>query len=395
MTAAATSMAAAHAVLQHEVDQQRLAGVSAAVLRHGELIAEVCIGQADLQAGTPLRLDHIHRAFSNTKLMTSVLVLMLADAGQFGPLGLDEPVRQWLPALGALRVLRPGATALSDTLPLARDITLRHLLSHQAGFSHGVFDPGTPIYQAYAAAGVRDPGRSLADMIEPLASLPLLYQPGQGWEYSMAADVLARVVELITGQRFGAALQDRLLGPLGMVDTGFVLRPDQVPRLAALYRGDLLDPMKPGLKRLDETPWRGAYLLPVARESAAGGLFTTQADMLALLRRLLPGRDALLQPATMAALFADQLPAARCVQFALRGPMPSLGFGLGGAVTRQASALQGAAAVGEMQWGGLAATHWFVSPATGLAGVVMAQRFMGFWHPFWFDYKARVYQAAS
>ena len=395
MTAAATGWAAAHAVLQREVDQHRLAGVSAAVMRQGELIDEVCIGQADLEAGTPLRLDHIHRAFSNTKLIASVLVLMLADDGLLGPAGLDQPVREWLPALGPLRVLRPGATALDDTVALARDITLRHLLSHQAGLSHGVFDPGTPIYQAYAATGVRDPGRSLADMIEPLARLPLLYQPGEGWEYSMAPDVLARVVELVTGQRFGAALQQRLLGPLGMVDTGFVLRPDQSPRLAALYRGDLLDPMKPGLKRLDATPWPAAYLRPVARESAAGGLFTTQADMLALLRRLLPGRDALLKPATLAALFTDQLPAAHSVQFALRGPLPSLGFSLGGAITRQASALQGPAAVGEMQWGGLAATHWFISPATGLAGVVMCQRFMGFWHPFWFEYKARVYQAAA
>ena len=395
MTAAATGWAAAQAVLQREVDQHRLAGVSAAVMRQGELIDEVCIGQADLEAGTPLRLDHIHRAFSNTKLIASVLVLMLADDGLLGPAGLDQPVREWLPALGRLRVLRPGATALDDTVALARDITLRHLLSHQAGLSHGVFDPGTPIYQAYAATGVRDPGRSLAGMIEPLARLPLLYQPGEGWEYSMAPDVLARVVELVTGQRFGAALQQRLLGPLGMVDTGFVLRPDQSPRLAALYRGDLLDPMKPGLKRLDATPWPAAYLRPVARESAAGGLFTTQADMLALLRRLLPGRDALLKPATLAALFTDQLPAAHSVQFALRGPLPSLGFGLGGAITRQASALQGPAAVGEMQWGGLAATHWFISPATGLAGVVMCQRFMGFWHPFWFEYKARVYQAAA
>jgi CubicO group peptidase (beta-lactamase class C family) len=380
----AVDFSAAHAVLQREVDQRRLAGVSAAVMRHGELIDECCLGQAEL--------DHIHRAFSNTKLITSVLVLMLADEGL---LGLDDPVRQWLPALGGLRVLRPGARVLDDTVPLARDISIRHLLSHQAGLSHGVFDPGTPIYHAYAASGVRDPGRSLADMIEPLASLPLLYQPGEGWEYSMAPDVLARVVEVITGQTFGAALQQRLLGPLGMVDTGFVLRPDQQPRLAALYRGDLLDPMKPGLKRLDDTPWPGAYLRPVARESAAGGLFTTQADMLVLLRRLLPGRDAVLKPATLAALFTDQVPAAHSVQFALRGPLPSLGFGLGGAITRQASDFQAAAAVGEMQWGGLAATHWFVSPATGLAGVVMAQRFMGFWHPFWFEYKARVYQAAG
>ena len=386
---------AAHAVLQQEIDQQRLAGASAAVLRHGELIDHVCLGQADLQAGTPLRPDHIHRAFSNTKLITSVLVLMLADAGLLGPAGLDAPVRQWLPALGRLRALRPGALALDDTVPLARDVTVRHLLSHQAGLSHGVFDPGTPIFRAYAASGVRDPSLSLADAVEALAGLPLLYQPGEGWEYSMAPDVLARMVEVITGQDFGSALQQRLLGPLGMVDTGFVLSPAQQPRLAALYAGDVMDPMKPGLKRLDGTPWPGAYLRPVARQSAAGGLFTTQADMLALLRRLLPGRDAVLQPATLAALFSDQLPAGRCVQFALRGPLPSLGFGLGGAITRQASSFQGLAAVGEMQWGGLAATHWFIAPASGLAGVVMAQRFMGFWHPFWFDYKARVYQAAG
>jgi len=138
----AVGFSAAHAVLQREVDQQRLAGVSAAVMRDGELIDEICLGQADLEAGTALRLDHIHRAFSNTKLITSVLVLLLADAGL---LGLDDPVRQWLPALGGVRVLRPGARALDDTLPLARDITVRHLLSHQAGLSHGVFDPGTPV----------------------------------------------------------------------------------------------------------------------------------------------------------------------------------------------------------------------------------------------------------
>jgi CubicO group peptidase (beta-lactamase class C family) len=293
-----------------------------------------------------------------------VLVLMMLDQGllgRLGRLGLDEPVRQWLPSLGAVRVLRPGASDLTDTLPLARDITIRHLLSHQAGLSHGVFDPGTPIYNAYLATGVRNPALSLAQMIEPLASLPLLYQPGEGWEYSMAPDVLARVVEVITGQTFGSALQQRLLGPLGMVDTGFVLPGAQAHRLASLYRGDLMDPMKPGLKRLDDTPWPGAYLRPVPRESAAGGLLTTQADMLALLRRLLPGP----------------------------------GFGLGGAITRQASAFQGASAVGEMQWGGLAATHWFLSPAQGLAGVLMTQRFMGFWHPFWFQYKAQVYRALA
>ena len=388
----APDFSAAHAVLQAEVAADRLAGVSAATMRHGELIDSFCTGLADREAGQALRPDHIHRAFSNTKLFSTVLVLLLADEGR---LALDDPLKAYLPAFGALRVLRPGATALDDTVPLACDITIRHLVTHQAGFSHGVFDPDSLLYQAYLARGIRSQTTTLAQQMEALATLPLNFQPGEGWEYALGIDVLARLCEIVTGQTFGDALQQRLFGPLGLVDTGFVLRPDQVPRMAALYRGDLADPMKPGLVRLDDTPWPGAYRQPAARQSGAGGLFTTQADMLALLRQLMPGQPSILKPATLAAMFVDQVPAAHCVQFPITGPVPSLGFGLGGAVCRRASRLQPAAAVGELQWGGLAATHWWISPATGLAGVVMAQRFFGFWHPFWFDYKRQVYDACA
>ena len=388
----APDFSAAHAVLQAEVAADRLAGVSAATMRHGELIDTFCTGLADREAGQALRPDHIHRAFSNTKLFTSVLVLLLADEGR---LALDDPLKAYLPAFGALRVLRPDATSLDHTVPLVRDVTLRQLLSHQAGFSHAVFDPGSLLYQAYLEGGIRSQTTTLAEQMDALATLPLNFQPGEGWEYALGIDVLARLCEIVTGQTFGDALQQRLFGPLGLVDTGFVLRPEQLPRMAALYRGDLADPMKPGLVRLDDTPWPGAYRQPVARQSGAGGLFTSQADMLALLRQLMPGQPSILQPATLAAMFVDQVPAAHCVQFPTTGPVPSLGFGLGGAVCRRASRLQPEAAVGELQWGGLAATHWWISPATGLAGVVMAQRFFGFWHPFWFDYKRRVYDACA
>ncbi len=382
----------AHAVLRREVAAQRLAGVSAATMQHGVLIDSFCTGLADIENQQLLRPDHIHRAFSNTKLFTTVLVLLLADEGHFG---LDDPIKNWIPAFGALRVLRPGASTLDDTQPLQHDITLRHLLSHQAGFSHGVFDPGSLIYQAYLDRGVRSPHTTLAQQMDLLARLPMCFQPGTAWEYALGIDVLARLVEIVTGLSFGDALQSRLFGPLGLTDTGYLLRPDQVPRLAALYRGDLADVMKPGLERLHDTPWPGAFVRPVARQSGAGGLFTTQADMLALLRQLMPGQPSLLKPSTLAAMFVDQVHPSRCVQFANTGPSPSLGFGLGGAVTRCASDLQPVAAVGELQWGGLAGTHWWVSPATGLAGVVMTQRFFGFWHPFWFDYKSRVYEACA
>ena len=392
MSVAGAAFSAAHAVLQGEVDAQRLAGVSAATMRHGELIDSFCTGLADMERAETLRPDHIHRAFSNTKLFTTVLVLLLADEGHFG---LDDPIKQWLPGFGKLRVLRPGAEALDDTEPLQRDISIRHLVTHQSGLSHGVFDPGSLIYNAYHARGVRGVQTTLAEQMDLLADLPLCWQPGEGWEYALGIDVLARLAEIVTGQRFGDALQSRLFAPLGLHDTGFVLRPDQVPRMAALYCGDLADVMKPGLRRLDDTPWPGAFVQAVPRQSGAGGLFTTQADMLALLQQLMPGQPSILKPASLASMFVDQLPAQRCVHFLFTGARPSLGFGLGGALTRQACELQPAAAVGELQWGGLAGTHWWLSPATGLAGVVMTQRHFGFWHPFWFDYKRRVYEAAS
>lgn len=380
----------AHAVLSAEIRHERLAGASAAVMVDGALVDEFVAGQADREAGTPLRLDTIHRAFSNSKLATSVLVLMLHDEGRFG---LDDPIAEWLPALRDLRVMRPGASTLDDTEALARPVTIRHLLTHQAGFSHGVFEPGTPLHEAYVARGLRSHDTSLAELVPRLATLPLQFQPGEGWDYALGCDVLGRLVEVVTGQSFGDALQQRLFGPLGMVDTGFVLRPEQAPRLAALYAGDLANALASGLRRLNDTPWPEAYLKPVPRQSGAGGLFSTQADMLALLRALLPGDGAVLKPATLAAMYTDQLPAERCVRFAMMGTIPTLGFGLAGAVTRSASALAPEAAIGELQWGGLAGTHWFIHPQRRVIGVVMAQRFMGFWNPFWFLWRRRVYEA--
>jgi len=379
-------------VLRRHHRERRLSGVSTLIAGHGGVHDEFCIGEADIESGEKLRPDHIHRAFSNTKLITAVMTLMLVDEGR---LALDDPVKQWLPGFASTRVLRRGATALDETEPLSRDITVRHLLTHTAGLSHGVFDPGTPIYEAYGASGVRRPDCSTTMIAERLPRLPLLYQPGEGWEYSMAPDVLARLVEILTGQRYIEALQQRLFGPLGMVDTGYVLRPDQVPRLAALYAGHFADPNQPGLERRDDLPWPGTFLTPVARQAGASGLFTTQSDMLALLSRLLPGRGGPLVDATLREMCRDQLPPHLCVQFLDGGPMPALGFGLAGAVTRRPSGVQPNTPIGEMQWGGLAGTHWALSPATDHVLILMTQRYMGFWNPFWFEWKAAAYAAAA
>ena len=393
------NFSAAHDVLQHHVDSPLLAGVSTAIIKNGQLIDNFCIGFANIENGEALRPDHIHRAYSCTKLMTSVLVMLLVDQGHFQ---LDDAIKKWIPAFGQLRVLRAGATSLDDTVPLERDITIRHLLSHQAGFSHGVFDPDTLIYSAYAAAGVRKPDSTLEQLMDQMAVLPLIYQPGTSWQYSMATDVVGRLIEIATGQTLAEAFKTKLFEPVGMVDTGYVLRADQIPRLATLYAGHPMTATKPGLQRLDNIPWADAFIKPVPRQAASSGLVTTQTDMLALLSQLLPSHGKLLKPETLAELLRDQLPANRSLQFAQSGqmhipdgPVPSLGFSLCGAVTRTSSDFQPNTPVGEVQWGGLAGPHWWISPSTGVVGVLMTQRFMGFWNPFWFEYKQNMYAALN
>jgi CubicO group peptidase (beta-lactamase class C family) len=177
---------------------------------------------------------------------------------------LDDPIERFLPQLANRCVLRPGATSLDETEPAKRSITIRHLMSHSSGLSYGVFDPGTTIFKAYNERKVLNPATTLAEMVDVLADLPLVYHPGTSWEYSVAIDVMARLVEIISGQRFDKFIQSRILGPLGMVDTGFVVPEENRSRLAAYYAGaDLLEPMKPGLTCMDDAPYPGANLRPV------------------------------------------------------------------------------------------------------------------------------------
>ena len=382
---------ASHAVLQRLVDQQLLPGASCLVMRNGQLLDAFCTGLANRETGEALRPDHIHRAFSNTKLITSALVLKFMEDGH---VALDDPIKNWIPEFAQVRVLRPGATHAGDTEALQTDIRIRHLLSHTSGLSHGVFDPGTVIYNAYISAGVRSSDLTLADVMPRLAALPLSFQPGQGWDYAMGADLLARLMEIITGKAYADVLQERVFDPLGMVDTGYVVKPSNLSRLLPLYKGeDLLKPQLPGLHLADNVPWPNANVKPVARHAGTGGMVTTQADYMRFLQALAQG--GFLKPATLAEMFRDQVPSQHYVHFQHLGDMPHLGFGLGGAVTRAPSSLQPNSPVGEFQWGGLAGTHWCYCPSTGVSIVQMAQRHFGFWHPFWFEYKAAVYAALA
>jgi CubicO group peptidase (beta-lactamase class C family) len=179
-----------------------------------------------------------------------------------------------------------------------------------------------------------------------------------------------------------------------MVDTGFMIPSAQRSRLVAYYRGaSLTRPLKPGLTRIDDIPYAGAFEKAATRLSGGGGLVSTLPDTLALIRSLIPGGSTLLRPETLALMMQSHLPQGVFTGF----PKPVIGksFGLGGAVSLSASSIDPPDSVGEFQWGGMAGTHWWINPRRGLAGIVMAQRDTAFWHPFSFAMKQAVYQAAA
>jgi CubicO group peptidase (beta-lactamase class C family) len=384
---------AVHAAMRRYVDANILSGVSSAVLVGRDLVDLNCAGWADKEKDEPLRVDHLFRVFSNTKLITSCAVLLLFEEGKFQ---LDDPVETFIPQLGNRRVLKPGATVITDTEPARSPITIRQLMSHSSGLSYGLLDPGTLMFAAYNERKVRNPYVSLAGMMDALVDLPLAFHPGTGWEYSVATDVLSRLVEVVSELSFGDFIQSRILGPLAMVDTGFVIPVDQQHRLATYYVGaDPFDPMKPGLTLRENFPFPNAHLQPVPWQSGGGGLVSSLPDMLALMRSLLPGGATLLKPETIALMMTNQLPDGVCVRFPGQGEIKGKGFGLAGAVTLTPSSIDPADSSGEFQWGGIAGTHWWISPRANLAGLLMTQRQMAFWHPYSFEFKQLVYRAVG
>lgn len=382
---------ALHAALQSQVERQFLSGASSALLRGREVVDRFVCGQADVEAGVPLREDHIFRVFSNTKLLTSCAVLLLMEDGR---LRLDDPVERYLPQLARRQVLRAGATRIDQVEPARRAITLHDLMTHTSGLSYGLFDPGTVLYQAYGASGVHKPMLSQAQFIDLLATLPLAFQPGERWEYSLATDVLARVVEVVSGQSLGEFFQARICGPLGMGDTAFWVPEPKRARLTALYGGtDFMNPLQPGLVRMDAAPYPGAYTSPASRQSGGGGLVSTLDDTVRLIQALMPGEGGLLRPDTLAQMARNQVAPGLHVQFPNMPSNPGRVFGLGSSVLAQPGVFDPPQSAGEVSWGGLAGTVWWINPRLNIAGVLMTQRYYGFGNPYTFEWRHHAYRA--
>ena len=377
--------------MQAQVGGSFLPGVSTALLRGREVVDRFVCGHADIEAGTPLREDHLFRVFSNTKLVTSCAVLLLMEQGK---LALDEPIERYLPELAQRAVLRPGSTRIDDVEPARQSITVRHLMTHTAGLSYGLFDPGAALNDAYRRVGVLKPQLSNADFVRTLATLPLAFHPGEQWEYSVATDVLGRLIEVVSGETLGRFFARHIFEPLDMADTAFVISEDQRARLAALYVGaDLADPTKPGLKRLDNVPYPGAYRTPGMREAGGGGLISSLGDTVRLIQALMPGGPTLLKAETLADMARNHLPPGLCVRFPNMPIQPGRVFGLGSAVLAGPGPHDPPAARGEVNWGGMAGTMWWINPRLNVAGVLMTQRYMGFGNPYAVQFMHLAYQA--
>jgi CubicO group peptidase (beta-lactamase class C family) len=376
------------------VDQQILSCCVALVMRGTDVVDYQTFGYMDLETREPLRDDAIFRMYSNTKLVTSVAAMMLYEQGAFT---LDTPLADFLPAFAEPAVLRSNATGVGDVEPLAAPITLRQIMSHSAGLSYGFIEPTSVIDQAYNAAGINPLAgteQTLETLCDALARLPLAYQPGTQWRYSLATDVLARVVEVISGQPFDAFLQERIFAPLGMTDTGFHVPESQQHRFTTMYAPvDLFAPMQGGLVKADD-PREGGYSRPRAFKSGGGGLVSTVADYVTFLRVIINqgawNGVRLLRPETLRLMRSNQLPTGVGVSFPM-WEMTGTVFGLGFAIKQTPADGEPPSAVDEYHWGGMAGTHTWMAPRAGICGVCMTQRMPGFWHPFSHDFKRLVY----
>ena len=221
-------LARIHPVMQSVVDDRGFAGVSVAIARHGQTVFSAQYGHRDKEAGRPMTEDTIFRIYSMTKPIVSTALMILFEEGRFR---LTDPVAKYIPAFGATKVMA-GDGSLVDPV---RPILVRDLLTHTSGLTYD-FMQDSPVGDLYREARLmNDPTRSLEDVIAELAALPLAFQPGERWHYSLGIDVAARLIEVIADQPLGPFLEERLFAPLGMTDTAFGVPAADLDRLAAMY----------------------------------------------------------------------------------------------------------------------------------------------------------------
>jgi CubicO group peptidase (beta-lactamase class C family) len=366
------SPSALETALLEQVARGEVAGVVALISRPGQPTRELAIGKRDVDRDLPVTRDTLFRIASLTKPVTSVTALTLLDEGRFD---LDDPVTRVAPQLEHVRVLEDPAGPLDRTVPAARAITFRDLLTHRSGLTYGDFHKG-PIGAAYAATlgGQIDNVLSPDEWIARLATLPLVDQPGAGFHYGASSDLLGFLLARIEGKTLGAVMRQRVLDPLGMRDTDFVVPHDKRHRRAALTGFDDAGHLMtlhaaPGGQALAERPDSMTF------ESGGQGLWSTAGDYLAFARLFVGGGAVdgvrILRPETCALMMSNQLTPEQRAEARLLGSRPFAaghGYGLSVAVVMEpdkADVLRCRGGVGTVGWPGAYAGWWQADPNDG------------------------------
>lgn len=341
-------------------------GALAVVEHRGQTVYRGRFGHADLARRQPLADDAIFRIYSMTKPVASVAVLMLLEEGR---LSLDDPLARWLPEFAGLRQVVGGSADAPQLAPPQATLTLRHLLTHTSGWA---IDGAHPAAGAALAAADLDHAGSLQEVATRLAAVPLADAPGTHFHYEGAnTELLARVVELASGQPFAAFLQERIFAPLGMADTGFEVPAAQRHRVVELATSDDAGRLQRDGSASAQRP--GVRLKPY--DSAAGGLYSTLDDYLAFARMLLndgrAGDRQLLSRKTVELMLADQLGADFGAPIA--GFSRGEGFGLGGYVVTDPAVRGRLGSVGQFGWSGIGSTYFTVDRHEHVIAILMMQ----------------------
>ncbi len=356
--------------LQNLVDKNIVAGSSVTLARRGEIFHQACLGMMDIEANKATRPDTIFRIYSMTKPIASVALMMLYEEGHFL---LDDPVSTYIPAFKDLRVMIPDT--VNDTTSMQSEITIRQLLTHTAGLGYGLFED-SPLEDMYRAKKIFSPVLkcrvSLAEIIENLSQLPLAFQPGTGWRYSMATDVVGYLVQLMANIPFDTFLKERVFAPLGMFDTDFYVHPENLNRLAAMY-----GVTKESNFALIDPPATSAFTNPEFTASGGAGLLSTVDDYLRFAQMLLNGGEfegaRLLSPHTIKMMTTNHL-SPDLMPICLGDKcMFGYGFGLGFRVMVDVTKSGIIGSNGEYGWAGAAGTYFWIDPQTELIGLMMMQ----------------------
>ncbi len=355
----------------------KLAGCLIAVVRHGVVAHFSCLGFADRERRRPVADDTIWRAYSMTKPITGVALMTLYERGMFQ---LDDPVDRFVPSWKGIRVRQRNAEGDVELVAPRRPPSVKDVMMHTAGLGYSADNADLDLGNAgdTGKAPSIQRGPSLEELCETLAAAPLRFHPGTHWLYSFGTDVCARLVEVLSGQRFDTYLQSAIFDPLGMVDTGFAVPDDKLDRFAANYARN----SRKELVLIDD-PVESPYRSSPTFLSGGGGLVSTAVDYLRFAQMLAGGGELdgkrVLGRKTVELMATNHLPGGADLRsFALPGGYGEVGFeGMGFGLTMAVSLGPAATGVigspGEFMWGGAASTTFWVDPAEDLAVVFMTQ----------------------